>query len=412
MKKVIVFISYNPYLINTKIFIDNIQLNSKRFNKIISTEMQNWLEKNNNNWNGIIEELNNYVNNDYQILFNGRKYDFEKLKNSVNKYNSYTNESLNIQHIKVKEDIDILTSIESILDNFDKNLLDDTEQKKILNIKSDNLNKYTPDESAKEITRMIGAIDAILKNTITKQDLKLKEVKIFQSISMSDLNTIDNLKNFKYKIDGFIQKTYPFKYPTLVRIGMNGEISYLIEDGISIRGKSNITSKYNLEVESVFKNMNLYIQKNLDEYQIFLNSISADISTTNFNLKKFEEVIELDYKIDPGTDFILIDGVGDSFYPVELTEKQKKVQEYSAIKRTLAKNQSLAKNQYNSKIKEINSYLNSEFLKLEIFEIDIINKLEGLKYDIEYFEKNIVKLNKLIIKLDDLLEIEIMEGTI
>ena len=412
MKKVIVFISYNPYLINTKIFIDNIQLNSKRFNKIISTEMQNWLEKNNNNWNEIIEELNNYVNNDYQILFNGRKYDFEKLKNSVNKYNSYTNESLNIQHIKVKEDIDILTSIESILDNFDKNLLDDTEQKKILNIKSDNLNKYTPDESAKEITRMIGAIDAILKNTITKQDLKLKEVKIFQSISMSDLNTIDNLKNFKYKIDGFIQKTYPFKYPTLVRIGMNGEISYLIEDGISIRGKSNITSKYNLEVESVFKNMNLYIQKNLDEYQIFLNSISADISTTNFNLKKFEEVIELDYKIDPGTDFILIDGVGDSFYPVELTEKQKKVQEYSAIKRTLAKNQSLAKNQYNSKIKEINSYLNSEFLKLEIFEIDIINKLEGLKYDIEYFEKNIVKLNKLIIKLDDLLEIEIMEGTI
>ena len=108
-------IRYNPYKVETEFLINNEPIrNDSSLAKQKNKRLQYWLEKNNNNWNGIIEELIKVTNdNVLDIIFQGRSIDFQDLKLTVEKNKG--NNQISLRHIDAIKDTDILKEIEEII---------------------------------------------------------------------------------------------------------------------------------------------------------------------------------------------------------------------------------------------------------------------------------------------------------
>ncbi|NFT91101.1 hypothetical protein FDF86_01555 [Clostridium botulinum] len=113
-----IYIKYNPYRVETEFKINNKPVSD---NSALATQskkrLQYWLEKNNNNWNGIVEELRKATNdNELKIIFEGRKIDFEDLKLTINK--NKKDLKITLKHVEIKNDKDILKEIDKLIKTF------------------------------------------------------------------------------------------------------------------------------------------------------------------------------------------------------------------------------------------------------------------------------------------------------
>ncbi|SFC99718.1 dynamin family protein [Clostridium uliginosum] len=116
-----IYIKYNPYTVETEFKINNepIRENST-FAAQGKKRLQYWLERSDNNWNGIVDELKKATNDsELKITFEGRKIDFEDLKITVEKNKKdENNKDLTIEliHIETKNDKEILKKIDGLID--------------------------------------------------------------------------------------------------------------------------------------------------------------------------------------------------------------------------------------------------------------------------------------------------------
>ena len=126
-----VYIKYNPYKVETEFIINNSPVSP---NSTLATQskkrLQYWLEKNNNNWNGIVEELRKVTNdNELKIVFEGRKIDFEDLKLTIDKNKKSL--KITLKHVEVKDDKDILKEIDELINIFDNGPIEELKSKEI-----------------------------------------------------------------------------------------------------------------------------------------------------------------------------------------------------------------------------------------------------------------------------------------
>ena len=129
-----VYIKYNPYKKNSEIKINGKMIDSKRFEKIKNDRMQDWLEKSssNQNWEGIILELNKCINDPYDITFEGRTIDYEDLRLSVEKYNNIKNTRIALNYRGGKNDSDIIKSIDNIVETFNNGPIEELKSPDII----------------------------------------------------------------------------------------------------------------------------------------------------------------------------------------------------------------------------------------------------------------------------------------
>ncbi|MFL0167268.1 dynamin family protein [Candidatus Clostridium helianthi] len=125
------YIKYNPYKVETEFIINNSPVSP---NSTLATQskkrLQYWLEKNNNNWNGIVEELRKVTNdNELKIVFEGRKIDFEDLKLTIDKNKKSL--KITLKHVEVKDDKDILKEIDELINIFDNGPIEELKSKEI-----------------------------------------------------------------------------------------------------------------------------------------------------------------------------------------------------------------------------------------------------------------------------------------
>jgi GTPase SAR1 family protein len=115
-----IYIKYNPYTVKTEFKINNELLRQdSRLMKQSEKRLQYWLEENEYNWKGIVEELHKASNSDeLNITFEGRKIDFEDLQLTVNK--NKKNFKIELKHIETKNDSDILKEIDKVFKEFEK----------------------------------------------------------------------------------------------------------------------------------------------------------------------------------------------------------------------------------------------------------------------------------------------------
>lgn len=128
-----VYIKYNPYRIETEFKINN---NLVSPNSTLATQckkrLQYWLERNNNNWDGIVEELRKVTNdNELKIVFEGRTIDFEDLKLTINK--NKKDLKITLKHVEIKNDKDILKEIDELMTIFDNGPIQELKSKEIKN---------------------------------------------------------------------------------------------------------------------------------------------------------------------------------------------------------------------------------------------------------------------------------------
>ena len=86
-----VYIEYNPYTVETIFKINGEEVKSQEKYKSISKQkekrLQYYLEADNKNWGGIVEEFRKIINSkDIDIEFKGRKIDYDDLEYTVLKY--------------------------------------------------------------------------------------------------------------------------------------------------------------------------------------------------------------------------------------------------------------------------------------------------------------------------------------
>ncbi|MPQ43552.1 dynamin family protein [Clostridium tarantellae] len=113
-----IYIKYNPYKVHTEFKINDKPLKSERILKCVDKRLQYWLAPNNNNWNGIVEELAKVINEtEFEIFFEGRKIDFEDLKLTVDKYKGKYD--ITLCHKDAKSDQHILEKMDKIISKFE-----------------------------------------------------------------------------------------------------------------------------------------------------------------------------------------------------------------------------------------------------------------------------------------------------
>lgn len=135
-----IYIKYNSYTVETEFKINNepVRINST-FAAQSKKRLQYWLEKDDNNWDGIVEELKKAANDTHlKITFEGRKIDFEDLKLTIEKYkNDLTEEhnknNLNIEltHIETKNDKDILKDIDELINVFNNGPIEELKSEEV-----------------------------------------------------------------------------------------------------------------------------------------------------------------------------------------------------------------------------------------------------------------------------------------
>ena len=126
-----IHIKYNPYTVRTEFKINNEPFRQdSRLMKQGKKRLQYWLEKNEYNWNGIVEELYKASNSDeFTITFEGRKIDFEDLQIIIK--NDKTNLKIKLNHIETKNDSDILKEIDEIFRAFEKGPIEELRSEEI-----------------------------------------------------------------------------------------------------------------------------------------------------------------------------------------------------------------------------------------------------------------------------------------
>lgn len=109
------FVEYNPYKNETIFKVNNEDVSYTKF-KIIQANkyrMQSWLEKL-EGWDGLVNEICEAVeDNEINIVFKGRKIDFEDLEYYVNDYKG--DKKLTLSYTEAKNDNDILDEIQEIV---------------------------------------------------------------------------------------------------------------------------------------------------------------------------------------------------------------------------------------------------------------------------------------------------------
>ncbi|PRR81999.1 dynamin family protein [Clostridium vincentii] len=148
-----IYIKHNPYTVETEFKINNepVRKNSA-FSSQSKKRLQYWLEKSDNNWNGIVEELRKATNDtDFNITFKGRKIDFEDLKLTIEKNKDTLN--INLNHIETKNDKDILKKIDGLITVFNSG--------PIKELKSDDVRKaYEEVQSSKFKVNVIATMSS------------------------------------------------------------------------------------------------------------------------------------------------------------------------------------------------------------------------------------------------------------
>lgn len=126
-----VYIKYNPYRVETEFQINNKPVSANSALAAQSKKrLQYWLERNNNNWNGIVEELRKVTNdNELKIIFEGRKIDFEDLKLTINK--NKKDLKITLKHVEIKNDKDILKEIDELITIFDNGPIEELKSNEI-----------------------------------------------------------------------------------------------------------------------------------------------------------------------------------------------------------------------------------------------------------------------------------------
>lgn len=126
-----IYIKYNPYRVETEFQINNKSVSPNSALAAQSKKrLQYWLEKNNNNWNGIVEELRKATNdNELKIIFEGRKIDFEDFKLTINK--NKKDLKITLKHVETKNDKDILKEIDELITIFDNGPIEELKSKEI-----------------------------------------------------------------------------------------------------------------------------------------------------------------------------------------------------------------------------------------------------------------------------------------
>lgn len=126
-----IYIKYNPYTVETEFKINNepIRKNST-FAAQSKKRLQYWLERNDNNWDGIVAELKKATNDtDFNITFEGRKVDFEDLEIIVNQNNQ--DSKIVLIHIETKNDKDILKNIDELIDVFNNGPINELKSEEV-----------------------------------------------------------------------------------------------------------------------------------------------------------------------------------------------------------------------------------------------------------------------------------------
>lgn len=126
-----IYIKYNPYTVETEFTIKDKEVSSNSTLAAQSKKrLQYWLEKNNNNWGGIVEELRKAANdNELKITFEGRTIDFEDLKLTVNK--NKKDLKISLRHVETKNDKDILGEIDNLIAVFDNGPVEELKSEEI-----------------------------------------------------------------------------------------------------------------------------------------------------------------------------------------------------------------------------------------------------------------------------------------
>lgn len=126
-----IYIKYNPYTVETEFKInDKIVSSNSTLAAQSKKRLQYWLEKNNNNWDGIVEELKKAANdNELKITFEGRTIDFEDLKLTINK--NKKDLKISLRHVEGKNDKDILGEIDKLINIFDNGPVEELKSEEI-----------------------------------------------------------------------------------------------------------------------------------------------------------------------------------------------------------------------------------------------------------------------------------------
>ena len=107
-----VYIEYNPYTVETIFKINGEEVKSQEKYKSISKQkekrLQYYLEADNKNWGGIVEEFRKIINSkNIDIEFKGRKIDYDDLEYTVLKYKDNSKVNIKLKYIKAREDNEI-----------------------------------------------------------------------------------------------------------------------------------------------------------------------------------------------------------------------------------------------------------------------------------------------------------------
>ena len=181
----IVEISYNPYKMTTKLFIDEIDVckdsRYSKFKEFIEqgTPLQTWLEPIEHlNWKGFVNEISDESNNDeVTIIFSGRDIDFRDLKQAIKTQNDKrekrTKVKYHYEHKKVLDDKKLSKDIDMVVSE----------------IKSDRFAELVKTRTTEGLTNKYNALD---KNYSIAKDSEFHIIVagIFSSGKSTLLNTL------------------------------------------------------------------------------------------------------------------------------------------------------------------------------------------------------------------------------
>ncbi|WP_317311682.1 dynamin family protein [Clostridium thermobutyricum] len=184
-----VFIKYNPYILKTEIKINGNEISkeSSIYIKCQNNRLQYLIAKS-LNWEGLLAELKKYLNEDnFKLIFHGRKIDFEDLEYTVGNDNSII-----LEFEKGKDDKDILDRVCEITKEIYNGPIEELKTDKIKNIGEEIKNS---EFRVNVIATMSSGKSTLINSMIGKELLPSKNEACTAKISK--IKNSNSIKEFK-----------------------------------------------------------------------------------------------------------------------------------------------------------------------------------------------------------------------
>lgn len=188
-----IFLSYNPYKVETTILVDGEKLNEDSYlEKFKNERLQVWIEN-------LVPQLINQLNeNELKLTFKGTKLDYEDVKYYCDEYNKngYKGDSIKIEleHISAKESDHKITQLQELVKDMKKGPFDELRSDEI----EMNFNKVKDSEFEIAVIATMSSGKSTLINSMLGQELMPAKNEACTA-KITKIKDNDNLEKFRAK---------------------------------------------------------------------------------------------------------------------------------------------------------------------------------------------------------------------